>query len=392
MRARRSLLAIMSARPKGNAGLHPPARFESRHRLNAICPYFTMFPLDFPLGVLSGGDTKDWVLDPFCGRGTTLFAARVLRMGSIGIDTNPVACALAEAKLAKVAPIEVVRRCEELLTGAGPRSRVPKGDFWELCFHPETLKQLCQVRGRLQGKNDSASIALRALILGILHGPLARVPTYLSNQMPRTYATKPKAAVRYWRRHRLRPSRVDMVDAVTRRANYVLSETPARGRGNVRWGDARQILPTLRRQFNWVITSPPYYGMRTYLPDQWLRAWFLGDPPTVEYSPPLGQIASGTEDRFVSDLADVWRAVARRCLPGARLVVRFGALPSVARSPSDLLLRSLRESGAAWEVDSLRAAGTPPRASRQAHQFAKAGEYVHEIDVHASLSSTDGRR
>ncbi len=25
-----------------------------------------------------------------------------------------------------------------------------------------------------------------------------------------------------------------------------------------------------------IITSLPYYSMRTYLPDQWIRLWFLG--------------------------------------------------------------------------------------------------------------------
>ena len=39
-------------------------------RLNAICPYFTMFPIDFPLSALDT-HTATRVLDPFCGRGTT---------------------------------------------------------------------------------------------------------------------------------------------------------------------------------------------------------------------------------------------------------------------------------------------------------------------------------
>ena len=44
--------------------------------LNGICPYFTMFPLDFPLGILGRrAKPDDRVLDPFCGRGTTNFAA-----------------------------------------------------------------------------------------------------------------------------------------------------------------------------------------------------------------------------------------------------------------------------------------------------------------------------
>jgi len=56
-----------------------------------------MFPLDFPLGALAEGRPGEWVLDPFCGRGTTLFAARKLGMPSVGIDSNAVAAAIAQA-------------------------------------------------------------------------------------------------------------------------------------------------------------------------------------------------------------------------------------------------------------------------------------------------------
>ena len=37
--------------------------------LNGVCPYFTMFPLAFPLKILkSRARESDLVLDPFCGR------------------------------------------------------------------------------------------------------------------------------------------------------------------------------------------------------------------------------------------------------------------------------------------------------------------------------------
>jgi hypothetical protein len=124
--------------------------------------------------------------------------------------------------------------------------------------------------------------------------------------------------------------------------------------------------------------------MRTYLPDQWLRAWFLGGRPEVEYSV-AGQLTQQSEAAFVAGLAAVWRAAARRSLPGARLVVRFGALPSVAKRPSDLLVRSLAEAEAGWVVTSVVRSGAPRRAARQAEQFIEAGAYVEEIDCHATL-------
>jgi DNA modification methylase len=76
---------------------------ENSYALNAICPYFTMFPLDFPLSILRKYASKEqWVLDPFCGRGTTNYASRALSMSSVGIDASPVAVALSEAKLLKL--------------------------------------------------------------------------------------------------------------------------------------------------------------------------------------------------------------------------------------------------------------------------------------------------
>ena len=56
--------------------------------LNTVCPYYTMFPLGFPLGQLNTAQKDDWVLDPFCGRGTTIFAARLRGLGCVGIPQS----------------------------------------------------------------------------------------------------------------------------------------------------------------------------------------------------------------------------------------------------------------------------------------------------------------
>jgi hypothetical protein len=115
--------------------------------LNAVCPYYTMYPLDFPLRVLQRhGRPREWVLDPFCGRGTTNFAARLLGMPSYGVDSSPVAAALACAKLAYAMPGRVVS-CARTIVREGSTPVVPSGEFWQWAYHPDTLADVCRLRG-----------------------------------------------------------------------------------------------------------------------------------------------------------------------------------------------------------------------------------------------------
>ena len=118
---------------------------EAAARPNAICPYYTMFPLAFPWQVLAAASKKARVLDPFCGRGTTAYAARLLGLASVGIDTNPVAVAIAKAKLSKVRASAVIARCRQLLATPA-KSSGPRGEFWSLAYHPVTLRQICRLR------------------------------------------------------------------------------------------------------------------------------------------------------------------------------------------------------------------------------------------------------
>ena len=124
------------------------------------------------------------ILDPFCGRGTTLYAARILKFEAYGTDTNPVAVAIAEAKLARTTTRQVIRLTRELL--AGDEVETPQGDFWSMAYAPSTLQAICKLRMGLQRRWGNAAKLLRALILGILHGPIRKgEPSYLSNQMPK---------------------------------------------------------------------------------------------------------------------------------------------------------------------------------------------------------------
>jgi DNA methylase len=339
--------------------------------LNAVCPYYTMYPLDFPLRVLrQHGKRGDWVIDPFCGRGTTNFAARLLSMPSFGVDSSPVAAALAQAKLATAAPSKVVASAKAILRTAKEPRAIPSGEFWQLAYHERTLVQLCQLREALLSECSSDTrILLRAIVLGALHGPSPKgAPSHFSNQSPRTFAPKPKYAVKFWTARDMRPVNVDVLSIIDVRANRYLAEPPPNVEGKVQLGDSRVAdtfidMPKAR----FVVTSPPYFGMRTYLPDQWLRLWFLGGPDYVEYRQPEGQLEHSSADHFAAEMGRVWNNVAAHTTKSARLIIRYGGIHDRNAEPMDVLKKSLADSG--WTMKTAKAVPDSDSGRRQVRQF-----------------------
>lgn len=353
----------------------------TRGRLNAICPYFTMFPLEFPLGALRDARPGEWVMDPFCGRGTTNYAARSLGLPSIGLDSSPVAVALTQAKLANTSPRAIVAAARRLLDGTPEPSDLPDGEFWRWAFHEDVLRVLCRLReGLLENCRSDARKALRAILMGALHGPRPKSrPTYLSNQSPRTYAPKPRYAIGYWQKHGLVPEPVDVLRIISERAERYYAKEEQAAVGKVVRGDSRRrgILERVAgvHEIDWVITSPPYYGLRTYVPDQWLRYWFLGGPPAVEYFAE-SQLSHSSPEAFASQLRSVWRNVRAVCAPGARLVVRFGGINDRKADPLSIIETSLRGSG--FEVRAVTPAGSASSGQRQARHFSRSSEEARE--------------
>ena len=359
----------------------------SNDALNAICPYYTMYPLDFPLRVLKKhGKRGDWVIDPFCGRGTTNFAARLLEMPSVGIDSSPVAAALAKAKLATAEASQVVASARAIIDAANEPVSVPLGDFWKLAYHENTLVRLCQLREALLTECSSPTrTLLRAIILGALHGPRPKgMASYFSNQSPRTFAPKPNYAVKFWTQRCMRPDAVDVLSIIRTRAERYLAEQPPDVAGMVQLGDSRKAdtfndVPNAR----FVVTSPPYFGMRTYLPDQWLRLWFLGGPDYVEYRQPKGQLEHSGADHFAAEMGRVWKNVASHTTKDARLIIRYGGIHDRDAAPMDVLKKSLVGSG--WKMVTARAVPDSERGRRQVRQFqAKPKIAITEYDVYCT--------
>ena len=341
-----------------------------RHRFHSICPYFAMFPETFVEKYLASSPHRGIVFDPFCGRGTTVFQALLQGRRAAGCDVNPVAVCISGAKCDAPARSQVAARIDRLRRGVHePNDGAWQGgiaDFFDLCFHRDTLLQVRYLRSALDWRNRKDDRFIAALCLGALHGESHRSPNYFSNRMPRTISTKPEYSVRWWRRMGCEPPRRDVFGILEDMLEYRFRTHPPAGVGTVVQADARRAasaFPTLAGRVTDVITSPPYLDTTNYREDQWLRLWFLGDDAVVKYG--RQDDRHYDESRYWRFLQGAFRGVRPLLADRARVVIRIGGRrldkvdlrSGLARSLSHALSREVRllDGGATSEIRNTQA-------------------------------------
>ncbi len=328
----------------------------ARHRFHSICPYFAMFPEAFVRrNVLAWSKRDDIILDPFSGRGTTVFESLLNGRRGLGCDTNPVAVCLSKAKADPPTLEEILERLTVLESGCGPfTSKSPEvsDEFFTLCFHKKTLRQLLFLKKKLDWRTARTDCFIAALALGCLHGESHRTQLCFSNRMPRTISTKPAYSVRWWRQKRCLPPERDVFSIMRTCAEYRYQSPMPSLKGRVVEGDVRRagtLLRSYRDKVKLVITSPPYLDITDYHEDQWLRLWFLGGAT----KPITGQ---GKDDRhrriesYWQFLREAWRGIAPLLQERAQVVIRIGGTRLSEEQLRIGLLDSLNSSGRKFKL------------------------------------------
>jgi hypothetical protein len=288
-----------------------------------------MFPESFVLDhLLAYSLPGDLVMDPFAGRGTTLFESLLHGRQAIGTDVNRVAVCISGAKVDPPLMEQVIGRIDDLEMAFRKSRGKPAfpSQFFEACYHRDTFHQIWFLRGALSWRRSKVDRFVCALMLAALHGESHRSEICLSNRMPRTISTKPEYSIRWWSKHNYVPPRRDTFEVLRRAAIQRFTVPPAQLRGQVRLADARtaaQLFPWAKRQVRLVITSPPYIDMTDYAEDQWLRLWFLGGQPW-----PKARLNSDDrhygQETYWRFLSEVWTGIAPLLSRGTTLVVRIG--------------------------------------------------------------------
>ena len=183
---------------------------------------------------------------------------------------------------------------------------------------------------------------------------------------------------------------MDLPAIIKKRTARVLS-TPLRCArtlpADVQCADSRSAasFSRLEGKITHVVTSPPYYGLRTYSQDQWLREWFLGGPTTVNYRKGPG-LDHGSPASFAKSLAEVWDNVGHHASSRVRLYVRFGGIGSRKAVADDILRHSLKLSTHPWRVLTRHTASSANVGKLQAVQMQATADPIEESDYVVILS------
>lgn len=250
-------------------------------------PYYAMFPVDFAFDVVSKYSQKgDFILDPFAGRSSSIYAGGVLGRPSLGIEINPVGWLYGTVKLKPAPKEKVISRLKNIYRVRNYYNRRIKKmpEFYRMCYCDEVLKFLVAMREHLDWKNDNVDATLMSIILVYLH---AKIGEGLSNQMRMTKSMGMNYSIEWWKKNgfenppELNPEKV-ILDKINWRYKKGL---PKVIESAVIFGDSTNKLSEISKKalqkgikFSLLFTSPPYCSVTDYHADQWLRLWMLGGP------------------------------------------------------------------------------------------------------------------
>jgi DNA methylase len=352
-----------------------------------VCPpqVLAMFPETFVRkNVLAWSKRDDVILDPFSGRGTTVFESLLNGRRALGCDTNPVAFCLSRAKADPPKLKDVVERLNELEKASRrfcSRAMETGDEFFTLCFHEETLRQILFLKKRLDWRGDRADCFIAALTLGCLHGESHRTELCFSNRMPRTISTKPAYSVRWWREKKCLPPRRDVFSILRTCVEFRYQSPLPTLKGRVVEGDVRKagtLLRSYKSKVKLVITSPPYLDITDYHEDQWLRLWFLGGAP----KPITGQ---GQDDRhrrvdgYWKFLGEAWKGIAPLLEDSAQVVIRIGGTRLAQEELQEGLLGSLNSTGRTFRLIEARQSDIQNGQSRIFQPVPKTASVEHDF-------------
>ncbi|MGQ9514341.1 MAG: DNA methyltransferase [Thermoproteota archaeon] len=304
------------------------------------------FSRDFVMLMLNdfGSKEGDWVLDPFCGVGTTILAAKEKGLNAFGVDVSPLFVFVSQAKVRDY-DITVLRNtASEIFNKKFIRPNIKGVDpFIRRAFSRYTLEDILFFRSEIEKIQDSDVKSFFTLAL-------------MNASMKASYVIKDGAVIRFHKKP-VPPFRKFFRRVVRRMIRQVNDAPPARSQIFVRVGDSRRLYFLEDQTFDIIITSPPYLNKIEYtevysieyslffghVKIDPVRSYIGLDVRNVEEEIPgieLPDVAKAYFRDMKSSLEEMYRVL--KIGGKVALVVAGGVFPNMVID-SDLLLARLAE-------------------------------------------------
>ncbi len=253
--------------------------FDDYHNNNYLTHNFHPYPAKFipqiPKELILKLSKKgDWILDPFCGSGTTLVEANLSGRNSIGVDVNPISAVMSGAKTSKLQENEIKKILDILDEINNDLMNGKKYDSIEykninLWFKPDVKEALSIIRHHVLSSTNKK-------IKAFLSTAFSAIIVKVSNQESDTrYASIEKNI-----------SEKDVFYLIDKKVRSMLkrirefNEVASDCKCDVYLADSTN-LSFLKKNIDLIVTSPPYLNSYDYYLYHKHRIFWLG----LDYKP-----------------------------------------------------------------------------------------------------------
>ncbi len=227
---------------------------------------------------------KDFVYDPFLGRGTTVIEAALMNRQIIGNDVNPLSKILAEPRL--LVPDFYV--LETYLNNI-PLKKGLKADIdLSMFYHPDTESEIVSLRNYILTKEKNNELNdfdkwIRMVATNRLTGHSKGFFSVYT--MPPNQAVLPERQIKINKERNQKPEYKDIKEIILNKTKSLIrtvNNTQKTRLKNIHKTaiflneDARETFDIPDNFVQLTVTSPPFLDIVQYGKDNWLRGWFNG--------------------------------------------------------------------------------------------------------------------
>jgi hypothetical protein len=272
---------------------------------------------------------EDRVYDPFCGRGTTVIEAALLRRRVAGNDCNPLSSILARPRLNPPSVTEVRERLTEIPRQTHEQAGIELAMF----FHSRTESEILALRAHLRerirsGKIDAIDEWIRMVATNRLTGHSRGFFSVYT--LPPNQAVTPARQRLINRKLMQEPQYRDTHEIILAKTRSLLRKCSQEDHESLRNAavdalfttrDARSTPEIRDDSVALVVTSPPFLDTVQYRDDNWLRCWF-NDIPADAIGKQITSVRSIGE--WSAIMGDVFLELYRITRPGGCVAFEVG--------------------------------------------------------------------